>query len=92
MPPVCVVEAFNEIDDRIAGVVVIPEGRPIDQFALECGEEALAHGVVVAITDRTHGRPSPARTARATTECAAAATFATSQRGTDCPAVRSIAP
>ena len=32
----------------------ISEGRPVEQFALEAGEEALGHGVGVAISDGTH--------------------------------------
>jgi len=29
----CVVEAFDEVEDRVASFVVIPERRRVDQFA-----------------------------------------------------------
>ena len=53
--PVSVVEAFNEVEDRIFGFVVIPETCAVDQLALESGKEALAHRIVVAIADGSHG-------------------------------------
>src|ERR671926_40625 len=53
----CVVEAFNEVEDGPAGLLVIPEYRAVDQLALERGEEALTHGVVVAVAHRSHRRP-----------------------------------
>ncbi len=36
-------------------MVGVVEPSPVDQFAFEGGEEALGHGVVVAIADRSHG-------------------------------------
>src|SRR5215210_2781914 len=51
-----VVEAFNEVEDRVVRLVVIPERQSVDQLALESGEKTLAHGVVVAVADRTHRR------------------------------------
>src|SRR6266540_5031879 len=58
MPAMRVVEAFNEVEDRIASFVVIPERRSVNQFALQRGEKALAHGVVIAVSDRTHRWPN----------------------------------
>ena len=46
-----VVEAFNEVEDRVPRLLMISERRSLDQLALEGGEEALAHGVVVAVAD-----------------------------------------
>lgn len=57
VPAARVVEAFDELDDRLAGLVVSLERRAADQLALECGEEALTHGVVVAVADGSHRRP-----------------------------------
>ena len=34
-----VVEAFNEVEDRVVRLIVIPEGGSVDQLALERGEE-----------------------------------------------------
>ena len=33
---------------------MIPKPGPVEQFALEAGEEALGHGVVVTVSDGTH--------------------------------------
>lgn len=33
------------------------EGSAINEFALKTGKEALRHGVVVCIANRSHGRP-----------------------------------
>ena len=46
-----VVETFYEVEDRVASFVVIPECRAVDQLALERGEKALTHGVLVAVAD-----------------------------------------
>lgn len=45
-------QVFNEIEDRHAGLSVALETAPVEQLALERGEEALAHGVVETIADR----------------------------------------
>lgn len=55
MPSVWVVPAFNEAEDFPTRGCVRIESGAIDEFAFEGGEEALAHGVVVAISDRSHG-------------------------------------
>jgi hypothetical protein len=51
-----VVPALDEVEDRDTGVGVRPEGTAIDEFALEGGEEAFTHRVVVAVAGRAHGR------------------------------------
>jgi len=50
-------QAVDEIKDRDAGFDVGLEAAPVQQFAFERGEKALAHGVVEAISYGTHGRP-----------------------------------
>src|SRR4029078_11911635 len=57
VPPACVIEALNAVDDGPARRVVSLERGAVDQLALERGEEALTHGVVVAVADRSHRRP-----------------------------------
>jgi len=52
-----VVRAFDELEDRGAGVARRAERHPIEEFALQRREEALAHRSVVAIADRAHRRP-----------------------------------
>src|SRR6056297_1438390 len=51
------VPAFNELEAGNTGFGLRPELAAVEQFAFERGEEALAHGVVVAIADRAHRRP-----------------------------------
>jgi len=50
-----VTPALDELEDSHACLGVVPETRTVDEFALECGEEAFGHGVIEAIADRTHG-------------------------------------
>ena len=45
-----VVEAFDEVEHSQFGFGSVDKTRAIEQLALERGEEALAHGVVVAVT------------------------------------------
>jgi hypothetical protein len=52
-----VAPSFNEFKDCHARLDLRFEVAPIKQFAFEGGEEALAHGFVEAIADRTHRRP-----------------------------------
>jgi hypothetical protein len=52
MPPGRVVEALDEVEDGYASRGVGPEAVAIEQFALEGGEEALAHGVAIGVADR----------------------------------------
>ena len=51
MAPVPVVPAFDELEDRHPRLGVRAEPAPLDELALERGEEALAHRVVVAVGD-----------------------------------------
>ena len=51
-----IVPAFDELEAGNAGFGLGFELSPVEQFAFERGEEALAHGVVVAIADRAHRR------------------------------------
>jgi hypothetical protein len=57
MPTVRVVPAFDVLEDGQARSGLGREAVAIEQLALERGEEALAHRVVVRITDRSHRRP-----------------------------------
>ena len=50
-----IVPAFDELEAGDAGLSLGPELPAVEQLAFEGGEEALAHGVVVAIADRSHG-------------------------------------
>ena len=49
-----VVPAFDELEDRHAGLALGFEAAAVEQFAFERGEETLAHRVVEAIADRAH--------------------------------------
>ena len=49
-----IVPAFDELEDVESGAGVSAVGPAIDPLAFECGEEALTHGVVKAITDGAH--------------------------------------
>src|SRR6516165_7099704 len=49
-----VVEAFDELEDPPARLSLALEPAPIEQLALERSEEALAHGIVVGVSDRAH--------------------------------------
>tara|TARA_R110002110_G_scaffold9321_4_gene45976 strand:- start:6707 stop:7249 length:543 start_codon:yes stop_codon:yes gene_type:complete len=52
-----VVPAFDELEAGNAGFGLCLELTPVEKLAFEGGEEALAHGVVVAVADRSHGWP-----------------------------------
>jgi len=52
-----IVPAFDEVEHGEAGVDLRPETLPIQQLALERGEEALAQGIVVGVADAAHRRP-----------------------------------
>jgi len=49
-----VVPTFDEIEHRHAGLDLGLEALAVEQLAFEGGEEALAHGVIEAITHRAH--------------------------------------
>jgi len=46
-----IVEAFDELKDGYAGLTLRSEAAAIDELALECREETLAHGIVVCVAD-----------------------------------------
>jgi hypothetical protein len=50
-------EALDEFKDRHPSFCLGLEAVAIEQLALERGEEALAHRVVVRVTHTTHRRP-----------------------------------
>ena len=52
-----VVPTFDEVEHSDLGFSLTLEASSIDQFALERGKEALGHGVVETVTDRSHRRP-----------------------------------
>src|SRR5689334_24950128 len=52
-----VVPPFDEFKDRAARLYGILKAAAVEQFAFERGEETLAHGVIEAVTYRTHRRP-----------------------------------
>ena len=54
-----IVPALDVVEDGEAGVSVTAERRAVNQLALERGEDALGHGVVVAVTDIAHGHADP---------------------------------
>src|SRR5260221_10820558 len=61
-----VVEAFDEVERRPFGFGPVDEASAIEQLTFKGGEEALAHGVVVAVTHRTHRRTDAGVAAMAT--------------------------
>ena len=56
MPARGVVPSLDELEASDAGLSLCLELPTIQQFAFERCEETLAHGVVIAITDRSHRR------------------------------------
>src|SRR5713226_5429690 len=52
-----VVPAFDELEDRHAGLALGFEAAAVEQFAFECGKETLAHRVIEAIADGAHRGP-----------------------------------
>ena len=53
-----VVPALDVAEESHPGLDVRPEGVPVEELALEAGEEGLAHGVVIGVTDGPLG-PCP---------------------------------
>src|ERR1700674_4786801 len=49
-----IVEAFDELERRDPRFGLRLEPAPVEKLALQRGEEALAHGVVVGVSDRAH--------------------------------------
>ena len=60
MPAMRVVEALDEVEHGEARLDLRAEAGPIEELALERGEETLTQRVVVAIADRAHrgGHPT----------------------------------
>ena len=52
-----IVPALDEVEDSETSLDLVLETRSIEELALERGEEALAHRVVVGVADRAHRRP-----------------------------------
>ncbi len=59
VPAKRVVPAFGELEDGPPHLDGGLETVAVDQLALELGEEALGHGVVVALVNRAHRRAHP---------------------------------
>ena len=52
-----VVLSLDEVEDRHTRLDLILEAGSIEELAFECGEEALAHRIVIRIADRAHRGP-----------------------------------
>src|SRR5689334_5433589 len=63
-----VVPTFDVAEDRHLDLCLRCEPPPRQQLAFERCKEALAHGVVVSVANRSHGRADASR-ATAPTEC-----------------------
>src|SRR5207253_1193828 len=50
-----IVPPLDVAEDRHPGLGLRCEPVACQQLTFQCGEEALAHGVVVGVTDRSHG-------------------------------------
>ena len=57
MAPSGILPSFDEVEERHLGLGMGSESLPIEQLAFQGREEALAHGIVVAVANRAHGRP-----------------------------------
>ena len=55
MAPSRIVPTPDELEDRHSGLDLGLELAPVEQLAFERREEALAHRIVIGITDRSHG-------------------------------------
>ena len=55
MAALAVGEDLEVLEERGAGLEVGPKGLPGEELALQGGEEAFGHGIVVAIANGTHG-------------------------------------
>lgn len=56
MPSAGIVPALDEGEDGHAGLGLRAEAPPVEELAFEGGEEALAHGIIIGVADRSHGR------------------------------------
>jgi hypothetical protein len=55
------IEALDELEHRDPRFGLRLEPAPVEKLAFQCGEEALAHGIVVGVSDRAHRRTNPRR-------------------------------
>ena len=51
-----IVPTFDECEHSLACLWLVVEGRAIEQFAFQGGEETLAEGIIETISDKAHGR------------------------------------
>lgn len=51
MSPGGIAPTLDELEDRDADLSLCQELTPVEQFAFQRREKALAHGVVIGITD-----------------------------------------
>ena len=56
MPTVKVVPCFDEVEDRELGFLVRAEAVVVEQLAFQGSVEALAHRIIVAVSNRAHRR------------------------------------
>ncbi len=54
-----IVPGFDKLENGHSGYGLGLETSPVDRLTLQGGKEALAQGVVEAVSDRTGGRPHP---------------------------------
>lgn len=52
-----IVPAFDKLEDGHLRFGLGLEGAAVQEFCFERREEALAHGIIVGIADRSHGGP-----------------------------------
>ena len=57
MASVWIVPGLDEVEHSHPRLGLIREAFAVDELGLERGEEALAHRVVIGVTDRAHRRP-----------------------------------
>ena len=55
MATVRIVPALQPLEDRHPRFGLAAEPSPVEHFALERGEKALGHGIVIRIADGAHG-------------------------------------
>src|SRR4051794_30517918 len=63
-----VVPALDEAEAGDSRLGLGGKATPVEQFAFECGEEALADGVIVSIAYGPHGRTHAGLPARCRTQ------------------------
>lgn len=47
-----VIPTFDEFENRLPSLGMIPQGAALNELTFECGEKALLHGVIIAVADR----------------------------------------